>query len=122
MGTMRLRLQLRVEADDGTEWGDNFNATVGSQTVHNVIGFMEDCLNLLYLKEQHYQGAWRQQGWMGQTARILSKASRIHALVWREQVLASGDETTDETIQDLANLCFLWMINKAGMNKWGENA
>lgn len=95
-------------------------ASEGYLTAAKVAVEMDKCLQLLLEKERAYRGAWRDQGWMGQTGRLLSKASRLKALAWQPFETDLTSESLIDTVQDTANLCFLWLLNKEAKNRWGR--
>jgi hypothetical protein len=95
------------------------------QSLRNVVG---DALRLLEVKNTQYGDAWRKQGYMGNLARIQSKAARLNALLWRD---ADGDgyplpadytrdgETVIDTLTDLINLAAMMAVNFSEGNRWG---
>lgn len=95
------------------------------QNIRNVVG---DALRLLEHKNEQYGDAWRKQGYMGNLARIQSKAERLKNLLWRD---AGGNgyplpanytrdgETVADTLLDLINLSAMMAINWTEENRWG---
>jgi hypothetical protein len=97
------------------------------QELRNVVG---DALRLAEHKNRQYGDAWRKQGYMGNLARIQSKAARLNALLWRD---AEGDgyplpanrlgteqaETVIDTLLDLINLAGFMAVNWSEENRWG---
>ncbi len=86
-------------------------------------------------KDRAYGGAWRDQGWMGNLARVMSKHSRLRNLLWCDQenepaflgaeYVAHAEllnETVHDTIVDLAALAAFLHANLSSDNKWGRNA
>lgn len=71
-------------------------------------------------KSQNYGQAWRSQGWAGNVARVLSKATRIKNMLWRETPQTDQDETVEDTLLDLINLCAFTIINLREQNRWGK--
>lgn len=124
---MRIKLQFSPmpEASYSTSNSEVevFDESVeGYRLIEEVVKEMEACLNLLFEKDKDYQGAWREQGYMGQTARILSKASRLKNMLWRMHSRESASEPLQDTVRDLANLCFLWLLNRKHGNTWGRGS
>lgn len=77
-------------------------------------------LATVYAKEQDYGEAWREQGWRGNVARILSKTSRLRNMLWRTHTLENHDEPVQDTLQDLIALTLFALINRQGRNEWGR--
>lgn len=76
--------------------------------------------NLVQAKTAGYGAAWREQGYMGNLARILSKGSRLKSLLWQDfQYDGTADESVEDTALDLMNLCVFFLLNRGQMNKWG---
>ncbi len=82
---------------------------------------MEMALNLYKRKSVAYGHAWREQGYMGQVARILSKSSRLKNMMWRPFQEQNSDETTEDTVRDLINLCIFFLLNRGQENAWGRD-
>jgi hypothetical protein len=108
-------INLSIEAPD------DFPAMQGSQTVLRAANEMAGALGTLWAKEGLYGGAWRQQGWMGQLARIMSKTARLRAMLWADQDREDAQEPVRDTVQDLINLCALFLINRQERNRWGNS-
>lgn len=75
-----------------------------------------------------YGTAWRDQGYMGNIGRVLSKASRLRNLMWRD-VPQGADfdmdqdgypETLLDTLKDLSALCAFAIANLEEGNRWGN--
>lgn len=94
----------------------------GSKEAETVAHVFIKAFDLYQRKRITYGKAWREQGYMGQTARILSKASRLKNMVWREQPFDNTEETVDDTVIDIINLCVFWLLNRGQQNKWGRGA
>jgi hypothetical protein len=79
-------------------------------------------LQLFITKNMMYRDSWREQGWRGNVARILSKVSRIKAMLWGSVTWQSfdGDEPVEDTLRDLSLLCMFAIINRSHDNEWGE--
>lgn len=97
------------------------------QDLRNFVG---DALRLLEHKNESYGDAWKSQGYMGNLARIASKAQRLQNLLWKD---ADGDgyplpatragaeqsETVRDTLLDLVNLAAMMAVNWEHENRWG---
>lgn len=96
--------------------------TVGSVTQERMLWFFEECLTLVVKKSQGYGDAWEQQGYMGNAARIISKAARVKNLVWRDKTMLtmSSEETVEDTLLDTINLCVFFLLNWREGNRWGR--
>lgn len=70
-------------------------------------------------KSQGYGDAWKDQGSMGNLARVLSKASRLRNLCWGDKELEVGIEPVEDTLIDLAALAAFMMKNVEEGNRWG---
>ena len=95
-------------------------AVKGAATLEAMAHMMSEALQVTERKNVGYGDAWRQQGWMGNTARILSKASRLKNMVWQDYEFGDGVETVDETVRDMMNLCVFFLMNRGQENKWGR--
>lgn len=112
---MRLVLDLQGAAG-GTE---------GNEEARIVADEFIRVYDLYVKKNQTYRGAWRQQGWMGNLGRILSKASRMRAMMWRDNAFAvtlEEEESAEDNAMDIINLCVFFLINGRTGNKWGDRA
>lgn len=107
----RLRLQDLPPEAQGSE---------GHRLASEMVAVFEDCLNLAMAKNSGYGNAWREQGWMGNLARILSKTARLKNMAWRDNVAESLPEPHEETAGDLINLCVFFLFNRRDSNKWGR--
>lgn len=116
---VETRLRLRVTAEQGGKEVPG-EQTEGFSFVEAFVHQMENCLNLMWQKEQAYRGAWREQGYMGQTARLLSKASRLKNMLWTSHPFEMGEEVTQDTVEDMVNLGIFWLLNKGQRNPWGR--
>lgn len=87
-----------------------------------------DAVAALLKKKQAYGDAWKEQGYMGNLARVLSKVSRLKNMLWREQPwLGTGGEESEvekesalDTLYDLSALCALAIANIEEGNRWGQ--
>ena len=73
-------------------------------------------------KDVQYGEAWREQGWRGNLARILSKAARLRAMLWRKDPVEGAEESVEDTLLDLINLAIFMLLNRRSENEWGRNA
>lgn len=81
-------------------------------------------LAIIRKKNAMYGDAWRQQGYMGNLARILSKAARLKAVMWRSDpppLSAQEGETVLDTARDLIALAAFFIINYEQENGWGSS-
>lgn len=92
----------------------------GAATAEAFAHELDKAFQMMLRKAQGYGPAWREQGYMGQTARILSKASRLKNLLWRTLPVDNAEETVDETVRDLINLCVFFLLNRGQENQWGR--
>jgi hypothetical protein len=99
--------QLRTDAD-----------TV--RTLQRAAGLFGGALATLAYKDGHYRGAWKEQGWRGNVARILSKSSRLKAMLWRSDPTEDDLEPVVDTLVDLINLSVFAILNRRGDNEWGR--
>jgi hypothetical protein len=95
-------------------------AVEGSDTSFGLMNLFIQCVNLQKKKGSTYGEAWRGQGYMGNVARVLSKASRLKNMLWRDMEIASSEESVTDTAQDMINLLAFFLINKIEGNKWGR--
>lgn len=91
-----------------------------SPSVLVLVEIFERCLNMVQEKDKGYGGAWKDQGWQGNVARILSKASRIRSMVWRDEPVEGTEESVTDTLYDMINLCGFALENFARSNRWGN--
>lgn len=106
---------MKLVVVDGVEEGMEGHAT--QEALRQIF---QEALALAIVKEQEYGGAWREQGWMGNLSRILSKASRLKNMLWMDFAMESNEETTEDTALDMINLSAFFLLNKASRNKWGR--
>lgn len=95
---------------------------VGASMAEAFAHEVDKILQIVLRKNEDYGDAWRQQGWMGNTARILSKTSRLKNLLWRDFQQRDMTESIEDTVQDLIALCVFFLINRGQGNKWGHRA
>lgn len=116
-----IELELLEAREDMVAHGD----PMPLQSLRNVVG---DALRLLEHKNEQYGDAWRKQGYMGNLARIQSKAARLNNLLWRDADgdgyplapnYSRGGETVVDTLLDLINLSAMMAMNWTEENRWG---
>lgn len=91
-------------------------------TVQGVAAYFEECTDLVRIKNPEYGEAWRAQGYMGNLSRVLSKAARLKAMLWRDEGDDPPDKPTEsiqDTLRDLANLTAFMHQNFEDGNRWG---
>lgn len=80
-----------------------------------------EALEMAIQKDVRYGGAWQKQGYMGNVARVLSKAARLKSMLWNDEPL---DDTLEadvlETLMDLVNIAGFAVLNLREGNRWGE--
>lgn len=118
---MRLRLRIEAIAEDGKEWGQEWTKMQGASGLETFVHQLDDCVNLFWEKNQQYENAWREQGWMGNLARILSKSARLKAMLWRDLHVQHAEETVEDTARDLVNLAVMFLLNRGQENRWGRH-
>lgn len=81
-----------------------------------------EAARLFETKNMTYQDSWRTQGWRGNLSRILEKAGRLRAMLWRGgNVLLSGSrEHPRETLLDIINTTAFAIINMDDGLEWGH--
>lgn len=92
----------------------------GSGTTFNLAELFISALILQQQKASTYGEAWRDQGWAGNVSRVLSKASRLRNMLWRDQPIESDKEPVVETLLDMINLAAFAIINYNAKNRWGN--
>lgn len=92
----------------------------GYETVKALAKVLEKVLTVVAEKEITYGGAWREQGWMGNAARVLSKTSRLKNMLWRDLSFEHGNEPVSETAEDLIAILGFFILNYKRKNKWGR--
>lgn len=95
--------------------------TEGYGTQMELLRIFHECLQLQQKKGQTYGKSWREQGYMGNVGRVLSKASRLRHMLWRDFPLDSAEEGVVDTLRDLINLAAFAMINHRNQNRWGND-
>ncbi len=107
------KIRVKVEVNPEME------GTIGYGTLNAVGRVMELILCNIAEKERAYAGAWREQGWMGNLGRILSKTSRLKNMAWRDLPISNTEESLDETAQDLVAIAIFFLLNRIQDNRWG---
>lgn len=81
-----------------------------------------EAARLFATKNATYQDSWRTQGWRGNLSRILEKAGRLRAMLWRGgNVLLNGSkEHPRETLLDIINTASFLIINMDDGVEWGH--
>lgn len=109
-------IKLKIEYEDPANFGPHVE---GHSTVIRMTEVFERCLNLQIRKGRLYGQTWREQGYMGNVARVLGKVSRLRNMVWRDIHLTDAEETAEDTLGDLINLSAFALINMEEENRWG---
>jgi hypothetical protein len=90
-------------------------------TMQGLMVFFDKCVGLAGSKDALYRKAWQKQGYMGNLARIMSKAERLRAMAWGDTLGdPPSDETLRDTLMDMANLCGFMARNLEDGNRWGD--
>lgn len=106
---------LRLNIEDGVEEdAENYD------TQRRLLAVFEKCLQLQEKKASAYGEAWRDQGYVGNLARVLSKVSRIRYMMWRDHEIESAEETRIDTFTDLINIAAFAILNLQDRNRWGN--
>lgn len=116
-------LDAHASAAHETYHGAVFPVDSPPTTAQVVALFNDQALRLAVAKNAKYRDAWRRQGYMGNTSRILSKVERMRAMVWGDQtpdLATDTDETLRDTLLDLANLAAFAAANLQAGNRWGD--
>jgi hypothetical protein len=77
----------------------------------------------LLVRKSAYGDAWKEQGYMGNVGRILSKATRLRNMAWTDSedtAVDPDDESVLDTLLDLSALCAFAIANIEEENKWGR--
>jgi hypothetical protein len=85
-----------------------------------------DAVQALLKTKQAYGNAWREQGYMGNLARIQSKTARLRNMLWRDDEsngigVSEGGESVADTLKDLSALCSFMLANFEDGNRWGRD-
>lgn len=99
---------------------ENYAAEEGWHTLLTATEVLAGALATMKAKDRLYGGAWREQGWMGNLARVMSKAARLRKMLWRDCPLEDANEPIQDTIQDMINLLVFLTLNRQGGNRWGR--
>lgn len=114
---------------------------VGVREMQALAQVFRDAASIAVQKNAEYGNAWQAQGWRGNVARILSKASRIKHMLWvqiptlsrSQQFDIASDglvlrrtsveaEAIEDTLLDLINISAFALMNIRQDNEWGEKA
>lgn len=92
-------------------------------TMQGLMVFFDGCVELAGQKDAAYGGAWRRQGYMGNLARLMSKADRLRNMLWTNDPDGyrrdEYGETIQDTLKDMANLAGFMHRNYEDGNQWG---
>ena len=113
MRTVQVHLEF-VHSEDEKPLSDDTSVLLGEMALE-----FQECLNLVLEKSEGYGNAWQEQGWMGNTARVLSKAARLKNMLWRDKTIHAR-EPVEETLRDLVNLAVFTLYNMRLGNRWGR--
>lgn len=106
-----MRLVIEDGAVEGTE---NYG------TQERLREVFERCLEMQESKAKNYGQAWRDQGYVGNLARVLSKVSRLRYMMWREYEIENAEESRKDSFYDLINLAAFAILNLNDKNRWGN--
>lgn len=94
-----------------------------SEAVDAFTAHADATLRLVREKDKAYGGAWQQQGYMGNLARIMSKTARLQSMMWRDDPdryhLDEMGESITDTLHDLMALAAFMATNIEEENRWG---
>ena len=93
----------------------------GGHTIARALEILSVCLHTMHEKNKLYAGAWREQGWMGNMARIMSKVTRLRTMLWQDVPTENATESVDDSLLDLINLAIFMALNRQGGNRWGRS-
>lgn len=115
-------MKLIMTDDNGNVQELEFSR-IGDSTTALMLEVFAKCITLQRRKARTYGEAYRSQGYMGNVARVLSKASRLKNMVWTDGTFQTEDseETVMDTMYDLINLASFFIINYMDRNKWGHH-
>lgn len=102
---------------------------VGTETTAILEKLFHEAVELARRKDADYGQAWKRQGYMGNTSRVLSKVERLRELVWSDNTADAEDaeggetvETVEDTLLDLMNLAAMALHNVRTGNRWGRRS
>lgn len=99
---------------------------VGTETTAILEKLFHEAVELARRKDADYGQAWKRQGYMGNTSRVLSKVERLRELVWSDNTAdaedVEGGETVEDTLLDLMNLAAMALHNVRTGNRWGRRS
>jgi hypothetical protein len=84
---------------------------------------LDEALELARAKNEAYGDSWRKRGYMGNLARIFSKADRLENMVWQDDHDTDHEgqsESVEDTLLDLVNLAAFALVNAREGNRWGK--
>lgn len=110
------RLVLIDEAGNPAVLGD----AEGDVTTAHLLRIFSEAINLQRKKALTYGEAFRSQGYMGNVARVLSKAARLRRMLWLDFPIEDAEEPVQDTLLDLINLAGFLIINYRDRNRWGH--
>lgn len=93
----------------------------GDGTTAQMLELFGGLITLQREKARTYGEAFRSQGYMGNVARVLSKAARLKMMMWRDLSLEDSRESVTDTLEDLINIAAFALINYRDGNKWGND-
>lgn len=95
---------------------------MSNDTIGQMSRVFDEAIRIASQKNQDYADAWREQGWRGNLARILSKSARLKNMLWRRDssFLNGGQETVRETALDQINTLAFFIINLDDGREWGH--
>jgi hypothetical protein len=100
-----------------------FSNEAAGEAVSAFTAHADAVLALVREKDKAYGGAWQKQGYMGNLARILSKAERLKNMCWTDSegiTVDPDDESVMDTLHDLMALCAFMASNIEEGNRWGR--
>jgi hypothetical protein len=76
---------------------------------------------LVAQKNIAYADAWKEQGWRGNLARVMSKNARLRNMLWRRVPVVDEEEPVERTMLDAINLLAFMGVNLRLSNEWGSS-
>jgi hypothetical protein len=110
--------ELEEELEGAEEELPKDNREHASLTDEQLIGVFYECRTLAAQKSKGYGDAWRQQGYMGNLARVLSKSARLRNLAWRDGI--ADEQAVEAELLDIINIAAMGLTNLRAGNRWGE--
>jgi hypothetical protein len=112
-----VAVRTHEEASEAPAGGVLPLSAVGETTAALSEVFRE-CQILAAQKSVGYGDAWRQQGYMGNLARVLSKSARLRNLAWRDGM--ADEQAMEAELLDIINIAAMGLTNLRAGNRWGE--